>query len=122
MTLYPPAGSPGKYWNVTKRLLTSARKRFTQQHSTVSGSVRQYLAISGEYERDITLQGRVRNHRAKTSGARGCSPEQHVRAGRSVENLLEIRLRDGDCRSRPRIERIPDRRRGFGSAQPILSR
>src|SRR5215470_15494516 len=28
----PPAGSPDKYWNVTKRLLTSVRKCFLQQN------------------------------------------------------------------------------------------
>src|SRR5262249_17378687 len=105
----PPARLPGKYWNVTKRLLTSAPQTFSPTSPCA-------------YGRDIKLQGRVGNHRAEASGARGRSSEQYVRAGRSVEKLPEIRLRDGDRRAWPGIERIHDRRRSLGAAQPVLAR
>jgi hypothetical protein len=42
----PPAGLPDKYWNVTKRLLTFARKRFLQQYPAHMNETLDYRAES----------------------------------------------------------------------------
>src|SRR5262245_19210415 len=52
MALYPPARSPDKYWNVTKRLLTFACKRFLQQYPSRMDQKLEYRAESLTTEKE----------------------------------------------------------------------